>query len=507
MFLAILSGILLILIFPRSNLEFLAWIALVPLFLAIKDERPKSAFGLGLLAGLVSFLGILYWIKILAPLIGLLILAFYLALYIAFFCFLLTFINRKLKSDIWYLISAPILWVSLEYLRSTFLSGFPWALLGHSQYLNTPLIQISEFTGVYGISFLIVLVNITIAHTISIVRLPRSSPKAMVCGRPSPVVRKILPIAIVTIILGACFIHGGLVLRTSHLVPRNAELKVGIVQGNVDLEEKWSGILHEKILDTHIRLTEKVVKEEPELIVWSETATASCLKHAKGDLARLSDLAKRLKTHLLIGSLDLAPEDNYYNSAFLISPQGNITGQYNKVHLVPFGEVIPLRRQIPFLARLVERMGGGGFRAGEELTIFDMDGKRFGVLICYEGIFDNLARKFVKKGADFIINITNDAWYERTSAPYQHFSFSIFRAIENRIPIVRAANTGVSGFIDSYGRTRKDLDIFIEGTLVDKINLKKQNTFYTRFGNLFAYLCLGLSGLFLTGALIKKKRH
>jgi len=493
MFLAILSGILLIFIFPRANLEFLAWIALVPLFLAIRGKSPKSAFGLGLLTGLVSFLGILYWIQILSPLIGLFILAFYLALYIAFFCFLLTVINRKLKSDIWYLISAPILWVSLEYIRSIFLSGFPWALLGYSQYLNTPLIQISEFTGVYGVSFLIVLVNATIAYAIGDFRF-----------QISDIRKKILPVIVVAVIVGACFTYGKLVLRTSHLRPRNSELKVGIVQGNVDLEEKWSGILHEKVLDTHIRLTKEVAREEPELIVWSETATASCLKHEGGDLIRLSDLARRLKTHLLIGSLDLASQDSYYNSAFLISSKGEITYQYNKVHLVPFGEVIPLRRQIPFLARLVERMGGGGFKPGEDLTIFNIDRKKFGVLICYEGIFDNLVRKFVKKGAGFIVNITNDAWYEKTSAPYQHFSFSVFRAVENRVPIVRAANTGVSGFIDSYGRIGKDLDIFIEGTLVDKIRLKRQETFYTRFGNLFAYLCLGLSGLFLTGALIKR---
>ena len=217
--------------------------------------------------------------------------------------------------------------------------------------------------------------------------------------------------------MGACFTYGKLVLRAAHLRPQTSEQRVGILQGHVAFHEKWSGILHERALDTHIRLTEEVAKEEPELIVWSETATASCLKYEGEDLAKLSNLAKKLRSHLLIGSLDLATQGDYYNSAFLISPQGNIAYQYNKIHLVPFGEVIPLRRQIPFLARLVERLGGGGFRAGEELTIFDIDGKRFGVLICYEGIFDNLVRKFVKKGADFMINITNDAWYERTSAP------------------------------------------------------------------------------------------
>ncbi|MCK4648090.1 apolipoprotein N-acyltransferase, partial [bacterium] len=323
-FLAMLSGVLLISIFPTvifgyhfPDLRILAWIAVVPLFLAIRGKSPKNAFGLGLLAGLVSFSIILYWIRILSPLIGLLILAFYLALSSAFFCFLLTFVNRKLKSDIWYLISAPILWVSLEYIRSVFLSGFPWALLGYSQYLNVPLIQISEFTGVYGISFLIVLVNVTIAYSIGEVQsLPRGS--RVPSGREAKSkVRKILPVVIVAVIVGACFIHGKLILRSAHIIPRNSELKVGIVQGNVDLEEKWSGILRQKVLDTHIRLTEEVAKEEPELIVWSETATASCLKHEKGDLARLSDLARKSKSHLLIGSLDLAPEDNYYNSAFL----------------------------------------------------------------------------------------------------------------------------------------------------------------------------------------------
>ncbi|MBU4560899.1 apolipoprotein N-acyltransferase, partial [bacterium] len=436
------------------------------------------------------------------------ILAFYLALYIALFCFLFNLCLR-VKGYGLRVIMAPCLWVALEYLRSTFLSGFPWALIGHSQYLNTPLIQISEFTGVYGVSFLIVLANVTIAHLITDHPSPEGSgqdlSRANARGRlPITVRRKSLPVVIVVIIVGACFVYGKLILRTAHLIPRNSELKVGIVQGNIGIE-KWHEIFRQEAMDIHIRLTEEVAEEGPELIVWSETATASCLKHEGGDLARLSNLARKLRSHLLIGSLDSAGQGRYYNSAFLISPKGNITCQYNKVHLVPFGEVIPLRRQIPFLARIVERLGGGGFEPGEELTIFDIDGKKFGVLICYEGIFDNLVRKFVKKGAGFIVNITNDAWYRRTSAPYQHFSFSVFRAVENRVPIVRAANTGVSGFIDSQGRIKKDLDIFIEGTLVDKINLKKQNTFYTKFGNLFAHFCLSISGLFIFGVLIKKK--
>ncbi|MCK4649116.1 apolipoprotein N-acyltransferase [bacterium] len=506
-FLAVLCGVLLILIFPTvifgcylPNLGILAWIALIPLFLAIRDKSPGNAFGLGLLAGLISFSGILYWIGILSPLIGLLILVFYLALYIAFFCFLFTLLSRRSKSVTRYLISAAGLWVSLEYLRSSLLTGFPWTLLGHSQYRNISLIQMSEFTGVYGVSFLIVLVNAVIASVISRVRLSASKAGGSTRG----VRRIIVPVIIVAIIVGACFTWGRLKLGNSFPPSCTSTLRVGIVQGNVDLEEKWSSILHEKVLDKHVRLTEEVARKEPDLIVWSETATASCLKHEGGDLIKLSDLANKLKSHLLIGSLDLADRGDYYNSAFLISPQGNIAYQYNKVHLVPFGEFVPFKKEIPSLAKFVEGLGGGGFKAGEELTLFDIDGKRFGVLICYEAAFDNLVRNFVKKDADFIVNITNDAWYKKTSAPYQHFSFAIFRAIENRVPLVRAANTGISGFIDPYGRIKKDLDIFLEGTLFDKISLKKQKTFYTTYGNLFAYLCLGLSGLFLIGALIKR---
>jgi apolipoprotein N-acyltransferase len=497
--LALLSGILLIFIFPTviwgyhcPNLGLLAWIALVPLLAAIKYRNPMGAFGLGFLAGLVGYLGILYWISILASFVGLFILASYLALYLAVFCLLVAFTRRHLRFAGWYLLYVPSYWVLLEYLRSVFSFGFPWTLLGHSQYLNTSLIQIAEFTGVYGVSFLIVLLGAAVVRLIEDLRSQGVSGK------------KVLPLIIVIVTLGACFTYGKLVLRTSQLRSQSSEIKIGIVQGNIDLKEKWDQNLHEKLLDTHIRLSEEMAPEAPEVIVWSETATASCLRHTSGDLVRISELAKKLQDWLLIGSLEPAGQDKYYNSAFLISPQGNIEVQYNKIHLVPFGEVIPLEKQLPLLAKLIRGKGGGGFKPGRKLTLFDVGEEKFGVLICYEGIFDDLSRKFVNRGADFLVNITNDAWYRRTSAPYQHFSFYVFRAIENRVPIVRAANTGVSAFIDSYGRIKKYLDIFTTGTLVDELGLKKKETFYTRFGNLFAHFCLGISGLFLLWVVVKR---
>jgi apolipoprotein N-acyltransferase len=505
--LAAFSGILLFLIFPKFNCSILAWVALVPLLIAIEGEGPKVSFGLGLLAGFVSFLGILYWIAIFS-IPGLVLLALYLALYIAFFCLLVNFAVKRTPGFPLMIVCVPSLWVSLEFLRTFIFSGFPWAALGCSQYLNIPLIQIASFSGVYGISFLIVLVNATIAYVILEVR-----------GQKPEVRRVILPVGLVVLVIISCFVYGWLITsgsslaRTGHSAPSGGDLaesgtsglKIAIIQGNIDLPEKWDPAYKDIVLNTYCRLSRKAAKKKPNLIVWPETTVASPLKHDPESLATILDLARSTKAYIIVGSLDWAYGEEYYNSAFLISPRGRIVQQYNKVHLVPFGERVPLRDRLPILARFVESRGGGGFVPGDELTIFDIGADRFGCLICFEGIFGILVQKFVKQGAQFVVNITNDAWYGRSAASYQHFTFSIFRAVENRVPVVRAASTGISAFIDRYGRIEEYEDIFVERVLVGDIILSKSKTFYTKFGDIFSWLCLTLSGTMMGLVLFRKR--
>lgn len=490
--LAAFSGILLFLIFPKFNCSILAWVALVPLLIAIESEGPKVSFGLGLLAGFVSFLGILYWIAIFS-LPGLVLLVLYLALYIAFFCLLVNFAVKRTPGFPLMIVCVPSLWVSLEFLRAFIFSGFPWAALGCSQYLNIPLIQIASFSGVYGISFLIVLVNATIAYVILEVR-----------GQKPEVRRVILPVGLVALVLISCFVYGWLTTSGSSL-SGTSSLKVAIIQGNIDLPEKWDPAYKDIVLNTYCRLSREAAKKKPNLIVWPETTVAFPLKHDPESLATILELARSTKAYIIVGSLDWAYGEEYYNSAFLISPQGRIVQQYNKVHLVPFGEIVPLKDRLPILARFVESRGGGGFAPGDELTIFDIGAGQFGCLICFEGIFGILVQKFVKEGAQFVVNITNDAWYGRSAASYQHFAFSILRAVENRVPVVRAASTGVSAFIDRYGRIREYEDIFVESVLVGDIILSRSKTFYTKFGDIFSWLCVTLSGTMMGLTLFRRR--
>ena len=220
----------------------------------------------------------------------------------------------------------------------------------------------------------------------------------------------------------------------------------------------------------------------------------------------LTDFARENNIYLLFGSPAVKDYNKLLNRAYLISPKGEILSRYDKMHLVPFGEYVPLTKLLFFINKMVE--GIGDFTSGEEYSVMKTDGGRFGVVICYEIIFPELVREFVKKDANFMTTITNDAWFGKSSAPYQHFSMAVFRAIENRVPVVRAANTGISGTIDSLGRIKKATDIFVETYITDEIEISKEHkkTFYTRYGDIFSYICTLLVIGFFGWGLIKKRR-
>ncbi len=492
--LAVLSGALLSLAFPKYNLEIIAWGAFIPLFRALRGKSPSRAALLGFVAGFSFFTSLVPWIYNVLNHYGhipgalsvflLLLLTAYLALFFSAFAFALRWAQTRM--DIPETLLAPPLWVSLEYIRGFLFSGFPWGLLGYSQYLTLPLVQMADITGVYGISFLIVLVNAAGYRLL----------EACVDRNWRPIRKEVLAAGLLLVISsGYGFWRlSGMSLEDKEGTP----VRIALLQGNIPQDVKWEPPFQEETMGIYTDLSLRAQGTLPNLIIWPETATPFFFQDSFPYRSRILELAQKLRTFLLFGSPGYdrkGREMHYYNSAFLISPEGNIAGRYDKIHLVPFGEYAPLAGVLGFTRDIIGAMGD--FQSGEEVRNLAITQGKFGVLICYEAIFPELTRQFVDRGARFLVNITNDAWFGRSAAPYQHIAMAALRAVENRVPIARSANTGVSGFIHPSGRILQASDIFTKAIVSSTIYLKKSWSFYTEFGDVFTYLCLAFTGFFL----------
>ncbi len=486
---AISSGLLVASLFPPFRFEMLAWIALVPLLWSLENAKPHEAFWLGLVSGLVSFGVIVWWVTISMVAYGGLpaalawvitaALVLYLALYPALFAYFMVRM-RAGGSVFLFLIAAP-LWVSLELLRAYVLSGFPWALLGYSQYRVLPVVQIADLVGVYGVSFFIVFVNAAIWHFF---RYPYRAPYAVVA----------CACALTTLVLG----YGFLRLHTVPTKSRGAPRAVGIVQANVDQSVKWAPAWQGAVLEKTARLTLDLARHFPEggasrrpLLVWPEAAAPLVYGRNAGGRRYLRATAEAANAYLLFGVLG-ERRGALTNSAYLLGPAGQEIGRYDKTHLLPFGEYVPLGSLLFFVRKMVPVIGE--FTPGAQAKTFDVGSEgSFGVLICFEAIFPRVVRRI--RGARFLVNITNDAWFGETAASEQHLSMVAMRAVEFRLPIVRAANTGISAFIDATGAIRKRSPLFREWTAADVVRLKKGGpSVYARVGDAFAYMCVLLSG-------------
>lgn len=486
---AVISGFVMVFAFPPFDIWTIAWFGIVPLFFAIHDKKPREAFFIGFIWGITFFLGTVYWVvnsmvnygnvPIFASVIVLMLLVIVLSLYPAVFCLLSTLDPRLSTFFI------PCIWVSLEYIRTFLFTGFPWVLLGYSQTTFLPIMQIADITGVYGVSFLVVMVNVFLFQII----------RYFSDGKDKPPIKECIAVfSILILALGYGYFRIG---QIDKLTKNWRQIKIGIAQGNIDQAHKWDPAYQEETINIYKNLSMDMANKNIDLIVWPETATPFWLQSDEKLGPIVFDVAKTLSVNLITGSpsyrysLD-GLTTNYFNSVFLISKKGEITGRYDKVHLVPFGEYVPLKRFLPF-EKLVA--GIGDFSAGKDIEPLLLNGDTFGVLICFEIIFPHLARDFVNEGSDFLITVTNDAWFGRSSAPYQHLSQSLVRSIENRVFLVRAANTGISAVVDPVGRIIKKSNIFTRESLIDTISLKEKSfkTFYTRYGDVFAIGCIFIS--------------
>jgi apolipoprotein N-acyltransferase len=481
--LAVLSGLLLILSFPKYGSGIVAWVALIPLFFTLKEATLREAVKIGFLTGFVAHVGILYWIvyvvvqygylPVYAGIAAMLLLSAYLSLYTACFAMGVVFLKDK---GIRLCISAPLLWTLLEFMRAHLLTGFPWENLAYSQYLYARVIQIVDITGIYGITFTVVMINAVLYDLFSERFRGRSLlAEAVVAG------------LVMMIIIGYGHYRIGSIEELLKKAPR---LGVALVQGNIDQDLKWNPLFQSQTIDIYRSLSRQARPEGGGLIVWPETAAPFYFQQHDAMQEAVVDVARASGSALLFGSPSYEKGNgniSYMNSAFLLKPDGTVSGRYDKVHLVPYGEYVPLRRFFPFIGKLVA--GVGDFKPGEGFYSLTIDGLRLGVLICYEGILPEAARAYKREKAEILVNITNDAWFGRTSAPYQHLSMTVFRAIESRLYLVRAANTGISAIIDPKGEILSRTGIFERTTLTGDVKIIDEKTCYAAYGDAFVYLC------------------
>ena len=487
----IAGGVLGALAYPATDWWPLAWIWLVPALAWALVLPPRAAFREAWLEGAVFFVVLLRWLDhtfrhysaIPWPLTWgpIALLAGYCALYVGLAGAWVAWTRPRLGPG-WALATVPPLWVVGEWLRGWLMDGFPWGLAGYSQHGVLPVIQIAEITGVYGVSFLLVAVNCALAAAVRL-GWRRALPGMVAAG---------------ALVLGALAFGWSALAVTP---APGTHVRIAVIQPNIAQTLKWDPERHAEIMDIYEALTREAARpadvgdptSRPAAVLWPETATTIFLRGDPALLGRLTRLSAELRMPLLVGSVDRreTPRPQFLNSAFFLTGQG-IRAKYDKIHLVPFGEYVPLAWLIGFVRSWAEFISD--FGAGTEPVIMPLEGAPFGAVICYEVIFPELFRRGVIAGAAFMANITNDAWFGETSGPWQHLGTVPLRAVENRVAIARAANTGVSAFVDPSGRIRRMLPLGERGVLVDRVPLRQRATLYARWGDWFVYVCLALVG-------------
>jgi apolipoprotein N-acyltransferase len=544
---AICSGILCAVCFAPFNLTWFCWIALTPLIAAIWFSGAESRYPwlrnllLGYVAGLVFFWIVFFWLTT-VTILGWFVLEFYMAIYFAvwaWFCGLLRprgahrqpagagkwgrmLAQARTKATAppspWtkstnnlrlaFIIAAA--WTTSEWLRGWIFSGFGWNDLGVALHDYWPLIQISEVTGVAGLSFLVAFVNV----------IGLTTAYRLVVEARTRVMRPHFDFTVTMAAIVGVLIFG---LRATQISPPTKTLRVAAVQSNVPQTEKFDPQFTKRIFDRFRRLSEIALRSNPppDLLVWPESSMPGPVLADQESNKFVMDLAASADTDILLGTIDVEDRD-VYNAALLVSDGGEHVQIYRKIHLVPFGEYVPGRHTVPLLAQIVGDQVPGDFKEGKEYTVFTLTNSDVHVapLVCFEDTIGELTRQFIlpndtTPGANLLVDVTNDGWFKTSAGSHQHLANAIFRCVETRRPMVRAANTGVTCFINQFGRVTQMLrdetgSTFTEGVLAGEIKLpiEQELTFYVRHGELFAKVCAAITliTLILTIARRAKRR-
>ncbi len=475
--LALISGVLIGIAYPPLKLGFIAWFGLIPLFHIWLNNKPGQSARLGFLASITANLISLYWIgfnsgagfiPVFLSLIGAVI---YLGIFWAGLGFVVSIIQKRASKG---LIALPFAWVTMEFVRSLGALGFPWINLGLTQTIYLPLIQIADVTGSYGISFWIVLINIFFYLTI--------------------VSKNKLKYLIVTGLIFIIVFSFGHIRINSIKEVETKSITIAVTQPNINADEKWEPEARDENFALMHGLLDSALNLNPDLVLWPESAVPAYLRLSEYRRNPIVEKLAKFNIPLLSGTVDRIIDKNgdkiYYNSTIYIKPDGNIQ-MYNKIHLVPFAEYIPLTENIPSLKKL--NFGQGNFTPGKEYTVFKLDSVKFSNIICYESSMPKIVKDFVKNGAQFITIQANDGWLGKSAGPYQHIELARLRAVENRVPIVRCANTGISGIINPKGIVQQKIPLGVKSVVLAEIFPVQKLTFYTRYGEIFAILCVIIS--------------
>ena len=489
---------------PLSGLAWcwpLLFVALVPLLSALRRLPLMRAACMGMFCGLLYNLSLLYWIVIVLGRYGglpswisvpaMTLLALYMALYLSLFCLLLCYILQRSGSAdgaaVGLIVAAPVLWVGLDYLRSFLFTGFPWMDLGYGLFSRPLLIQSADLGGHHLVTYCIVLINCLLVLVVDRVRSSVRAESGTYCRPAAAACIFLLFIGIYSFLRYQSF---------SDSSETEPQAVVSVIQGNITQDEKWLTAGKEETVAGYLALARSAVNNRHvDLMVWPETALPF---YPQQDplMGKIFDFIRDKNVRLLTGApyfvlktqKNSGPEPiDYFNSALLINPSARLAGRYDKQHLVPFGEYVPLRAYLPFLEPLVVSVGD--FTAGSSYEPLEAGKIRAGVLICFESIFPEIARREAEAGGNLLVNLTNDAWYGRSSAPYQSFAMSIFRAVETRRCLVRAANTGISGFVEATGEIRVQSQLFKPAALTETVPLLEGETIFTRGGHWFGFFC------------------
>ena len=455
----------------------------------------RRGFTLGLITGAVHYSGTVYWTSGTVATFGGLpwlvaipvafLLVVYMSLYLGLSSAVAALLIRRFGST--GLLMAPVTWVAAEYARAHVFGGFPWIPLGNAVVSLLPIAQLASVLGVYGLSWLLALLNALFAYV------------AMTSGR-----RRVVAVAAAVALVAATSIWGALRIRDGRLTREGTGLRVALIQGNVPQEEKWDPSRAGAIFERYLRMTREAAAAGAELVIWPESATPFYFDEDPVSALRVRQLVSEIGTPLLFGTDEVEPGSppKYYNSAFMLHESGSTAAVYRKMFLVPFGEYVPFGTLLTFVGPLVEAVSA--FSPGQRVTMLPVNGHMISTAICYEVVYPHLIRQGVLEGAELLTTITNDAWYGGTSAPFQHFDLATMRAIEQGRYLARAANTGISGIVDPYGRVTVRTGLFETTAPLGEVRFIQERTVYARIGDLAAQLAVLMTLLGLGVATIPR---
>jgi apolipoprotein N-acyltransferase len=525
--LAVMAGLMLAAAFPKIGCSGLAWLA--PGLMLFAASGARSPFRVGYAAGLAFFLASLHWLLFIPvsffPILGWLALGGFLALYPACWCLVCARwealppeppsggrssepVGGSLARPIplasvgswssrlrWSLLCAAA-WVAMEMIQARLLTGLPWNLLGVSQHKTLPLVQLASFAGVYGLSFVVAWFSVSLMLA---VRLLVRSPSHRFAWLPDVG----LPMLVV-----ATVFFWGMARMSGHVWPARS-LQVALVQPSIPQTMIWNADEGAARFQQVLNLSEVALATKPDLLVWPEAATPKLLRYDRDIYQAVTNLVRTHHVWLLLGADDAEPRGtnalDFYNSSFLVTPEGELAASYRKRRLVIFGEYVPLARWLPFLKWFTPVQGG--FVPGDRVVPFALPAPqaRFATLICFEDVFPHLAREYAAPDTDFLVNLTNDGWFRESAAQWQHAANALFRAVENGLPLVRCANNGLTCWIDPLGAMHEvyfgdSTDIYGAGVKTARIPLRAQGqpqpaTFYNRYGDWFGWGCVIICGL------------